>query len=209
MNNNPWLKIPLSDYENHMSSPEVCQLQMLNQIFKRVYVKYKSKNILIVGCTSGNGFEHVDFSATDKVVGIDINPDYLKIAENKYGNQNGKIELRCCDICNCKIEKDSFDLIHCGLVFEYAKPEDCIETLNEALKHKGILSVILQLPGEKHAKVSETEYSSLKKLESAINLVEPVNFKKLLQRFGIINFSDEIIRLKSGKEFYFGEFIKQ
>ena len=30
---NPWLEIPLSDYESHMSLPEVAQAQLLAGIF--------------------------------------------------------------------------------------------------------------------------------------------------------------------------------
>ena len=35
---NPWLDIPLDDYEGHMSSADVGQLQTLNKLFKEVVI---------------------------------------------------------------------------------------------------------------------------------------------------------------------------
>lgn len=38
---NPWLDIPLNDYEAHMSAPKVGQLQLLNNVLENVIKKYK------------------------------------------------------------------------------------------------------------------------------------------------------------------------
>ena|GEM_PF-2740959 len=37
---NPWLRIPASDYEGHMSSPNVAQQSFLAQTFKESLDKY-------------------------------------------------------------------------------------------------------------------------------------------------------------------------
>ena len=57
---NPWLTIPAEDYEAHMASPEVGQLQVLNQLFKMVLEEHRPESLAVLGCSTGNGFEHID-----------------------------------------------------------------------------------------------------------------------------------------------------
>src|SRR5215212_4712714 len=75
---NPWLAISDGDYVGHMSSPEVGQYDALNRIFRDVLVAVRPHSVLLLGCSSGNGLEHVDPCTTTSVVGIDINPSYLR-----------------------------------------------------------------------------------------------------------------------------------
>ena len=81
---NPWLTISAEDYEAHMASPEVGQLQVLNQLFKVVLEEHRPESMAVLGCSTGNGFEHIDPSTTRRVVGIDINPSYLAVARKRF-----------------------------------------------------------------------------------------------------------------------------
>ena len=50
---NPWKKILLSDYENHMSLESVAQLQALNRIMKEqfcIYEMLRKKRISMRNC---------------------------------------------------------------------------------------------------------------------------------------------------------------
>jgi len=76
---NPWLTIPAADYEAHMALPQVAQAQALNALMAAVLTQYAPKSLSVIGCTTGNGFEHIDTTHTRRVVGIDINPDYLAV----------------------------------------------------------------------------------------------------------------------------------
>lgn len=64
--NNPWLQIPASDYEGHMSSPNIAQQQFLAQTFQEVLSKYDSTFIAYLECTTGNGLEFVNSDVTKK-----------------------------------------------------------------------------------------------------------------------------------------------
>ena len=75
---NPWLSIPIDDYEGHMGSPAVAQLQPLSELFAGVLASSRPKSLAVFGCAAGNGFEHIDPSITERVVGVDINPAYLR-----------------------------------------------------------------------------------------------------------------------------------
>lgn len=78
---NPWLEISNSDYENHMT--EVGQAQALNSLTKYCLDKYLPKNFILLGCTTGNGFEHIKPEITKRVYAINIKPKYLDKTKEK------------------------------------------------------------------------------------------------------------------------------
>lgn len=205
---NPWLQISALDYEGHMSSPFVGQHQLLNDIFKDLLISLKPECVAVLGCATGNGFEHVDWNITNKLIGFDINPKYLRIVGERYPNDKYKIELRCCDISSCQLGKNEFDLIHCGLIFEYVSLKPALINIFNALKDMGIMSVILQLPNKELSSVSETKYSSLEKLTPIMNLLNKKEFIEESKREGFREIEGRVITIKNGKEFYFGQFRK-
>jgi hypothetical protein len=77
MDSNPWLHIPLEDYERHMSHHLVGQSTLLNVLTKKYLAAIKPEDVIFLGIAGGNGLEHVDNQITQRVVGIDINQDYL------------------------------------------------------------------------------------------------------------------------------------
>ncbi len=81
---NPWLRIPASDYEGHMGSPNVAQQSFLAQTFKESLDNHDSSTIALLGCSTGNGLEYVNNNATQRVTAIDINPEYLEILRQRY-----------------------------------------------------------------------------------------------------------------------------
>lgn len=84
---NPWKKIELSDYENHMSLENVYQLQILNKMMQEQFETYDINTIMILGIAGGNGLEHIDKSKIKKVYGIDVNQEFLIDCMAKIGYQ--------------------------------------------------------------------------------------------------------------------------
>lgn len=80
--NNPWEKVRLSDYENHMALDSVRQLQALNQMMKGQLNQYDVQSAMILGIAGGNGLEHIDVQKLHRVYGIDINKEYLTATQN-------------------------------------------------------------------------------------------------------------------------------
>ena len=68
---NPWLSIPLSDYEGHMSLPEVAQAGMLSREFEVLLRQYVPESVAILGCSGGSGFDRISPNVTSRVVGVD------------------------------------------------------------------------------------------------------------------------------------------
>ncbi|OGU62582.1 MAG: hypothetical protein A2V66_06530 [Ignavibacteria bacterium RBG_13_36_8] len=205
---NPWLEIPASDYEAHMSSPQVGQLQMLNEIFKDTVNRLQPISLCVLGCTTGNGFEHIDWTKTKRLAAIDINQEYLNIAKERFYDDSVDIEFRCVDVNSSAIGKNEFDLVHAALFFEYVDVESVLIKIFNALVKEGILSVVLQQPDEEHSAVTKTEFTSLEKLAPIMKLVEKEEFKKAAERTGLLEIESSNLELKSIKKFYIGKFIK-
>jgi SAM-dependent methyltransferase len=206
---NPWLTIPASDYESHMSSTEVGQLSVLNHTLADVLASFSPRSVAVLGCSTGNGFEHIDPNVTHRVVGIDLNPDYLDILARRHKHSLPGLELVCADLASCRFGAHSFDLIHGALIFEYVNPKSLLPELARWLRPDGVLSVVLQLPSPVSKMVSKTPYASLRSLESIMRLVEPSLFRDLAWRCGLAMFQSREVNLKLGKRFHVAYYRKR
>jgi ubiquinone/menaquinone biosynthesis C-methylase UbiE len=201
LNKNPWLVITASDYEGHMSSPNVGQLAFLSESFKFVLTETRPKSILVVGCTTGNGLEHVDFKVTVQVAAVDINESYLAVLRERFAASGDCVETICSDINSCRFYPESFDLIHCALLFEYVDVEETLTNIENWLAPEGRLSTILQLDDAQLGAVSETPFVSMKLLANSMNLIEPKQFDKMAYTAGLSLVAESIKELPSGKRF--------
>lgn len=57
---NPWEKIPLIDYENHMKLDSVMQLQVMNEMMKGQFETYPISSVMVLGVAGVNGLEHIE-----------------------------------------------------------------------------------------------------------------------------------------------------
>ena len=67
---NPWLAIPLADYEGHMASPAVGQAEMLADEFEALLKSHAPTAVALVGCAGGNGFDKAARAGVTRLVGI-------------------------------------------------------------------------------------------------------------------------------------------
>jgi spermidine synthase len=94
---NPWLEVPLGDYESHMSSAGVEQSAALSELFDEALAHCQPESVAVIGIAGGNGLDRIDSSVTRRVVGVDINPAYLDTVRQRYGHMRG-LELMCADL---------------------------------------------------------------------------------------------------------------
>ena len=205
---NPWLHIPASDYEGHMSSPHIAQQQFLVQIFQETLSKYDNSSIALLGCTTGNGLQFVNSTTTQKVTAIDINPEYLKILRQHYEGIVAGLEVIEANLETYSIGLSVYTFIFAGLIFEYIDPQILLPKIQNGLCENGILVTVLQLPSRKSAKVSESKYESLKTLEPVMKLVTPSQFTKIANTSGLRELETKIVSLASGKPFFIGTYKK-
>jgi len=200
---NPWLEIPADDYEGHMA--QVGQLQALDRILAEVLAEVRPARLALPGCTTGNGLEHVDSDVTELVLGIDLNPRYLRTLQRRFGALRG-LHLLCADLARCSFRPAVFDLVHAALLLEYVDPGAVVPEMARWLRPGGTLSVVLQLPSKESAPVSETPYTSLKALAPLLHLVPPEELERIATGCGLSLERSWRVPLPRGKAFWVGMF---
>ena len=71
------------------------------------------------------------------------------------------------------MEREAYDLVHAGLIFEYVEWPLLLPRVATALRPGGVLSVVLQVRSASSPAVTPTAFTSLRKLESQFRFVEP------------------------------------
>lgn len=204
---NPWLNIPASDYEDHMNSPKVDQLSFLANNFKESLEHYDCDTVALLGCATGNGLKHIKSERTSRVTAVDINPEYLKILRERYGNSIPGLEVIQDNLESCTLEDQAYSLIFTGLVFEYLEPLTLLKKIAKWLQFEGVLVTVLQLAA-KGSSVTKTSYASLESLKSIMSLIDPVQFKCIAADAGLREIEEKFMILDTGKSFYIGTYKK-
>ena len=201
---NPWLDVDLTDYVNHMSSPEVGQYQMINESFKTVLEKFTPHNIFVPGCTIGNGFEYINWKRVEKVTAIDVNPHFLKVLRERFPDK-AKLELIAGDFNLLAFKNRRYDLIFSALFFEYVEIKSTLHKFREMMNDTSILFSIIQLPDPDQSKVSKSKYKSLEKLAPHITLITTEEFTSEINQAGLKLINSTKITLANGKSFLLTE----
>lgn len=170
---NPWREIPAGDYIGHMSSQEVAQYQALNRNFAETLAVIRPSELLVLGCSVGNGFEHVDPLVTSRLVGVDLNPDYLQRVVERFSNREFALEVHCADLAEYSFEPAAFDLVYAALIFEYISWLELLPRVVASLRPGGVLSVVLQRPSRTSPAVTQTRFVTLRALETLFHFVDP------------------------------------
>jgi SAM-dependent methyltransferase len=201
---NLWLRIPASDYEAHMALPEVAQAQALSKLMASALKEYAPASLVVIGCTTGNGLEHVDPAHTRRVVGVDINAAYLAVLEARFAGKVPCLELIEADITAPDFGFDPVSMAFAALVFEYVDVAAALRNIARCLTPGAILVAVLQLPSPESAPVTSTRYKSLELLAPIMKLVSPSAFSDMCKRLGLQQIKTDSIPLKKGKAFFVG-----
>ena len=203
---NPWTVVPAADYERHMGPEGVDQLAPLSAIFQESYVAAQPDRLLLLGCTTGNGLEHVNPAVTQRIVGVDVNLQYLGIARQRYFHLGPRLELYCQEAEKFRATPGSFDLVHAALLFEYLHPEVLVRRIAEWLADDGTCSVVLQLPG---GEGPPAPTKTMQIIQKAMKLVPPDELTRLFEHYGLPRRRARTVALKHGKSFWVAAFGRQ
>jgi Methyltransferase domain len=170
---NPWLSIPLADYEGHMKSAEVRQLDVLSELFVEALGCCRPASVAVLGVAGGNGLEHIDSRVITRIVGLDVNPLYLDKVWRRHADKRG-LELHCVDLAEQVVDLEPVQLVHAALVFEHAGVDRYLENAISLVAPGGALSVVLQLPGEFEDSIAASRFPSIQKLNSHFSWIDSV-----------------------------------
>jgi SAM-dependent methyltransferase len=202
---NPWLALPLEDYEGHMGSAAVNQLAPLADLFGEALARLRPRSVAVLGVAGGNGLEHVDSTLTTRVLGIDVNPAYLAATKQRFPDLRG-LELHCADLQHDLLDVEPVALVHAALVFEHAGTERCLDNAVSLVSGGGHLSVVLQLPSEDQPVVTPSPFASMESLAGDFTFVDPHQLRRLLAQRELRLTHQSRLTLSTGKAFWSGYF---
>jgi len=204
---NPWLEIPLADYEGHMALAAVAQSGYLAQVLERLAATLEPRSVAVLGCAGGNGLDRLPPAQVRRVVGVDLNPGYLTAAQGRLQGRFRQLELHRLDLAREGGDFAPVDLVFAGLLFEYVPFASVLPRIRRMLNPGGHLGVVLQLPSADIPEVTPSPYVSLGRLEGHMMLVPPRPFEARAGKLGFVTRSSRTIVLDSGKAFQ--EFVFQ
>jgi len=203
---NPWLSIPLEDYERHMSHYQVGQSILLNSLTKKYLDEANPETAVFLGVAGGNGLEHIDKNITQSVIGIDINQDYLNTAFKRYKHTIASLQLVNLDIVKNTESICKADFIWAALVLEYTGIDKVLEFCTNNIREGGHLIVSIQSNNNKQS-VSPTGIDSIKKAGEIFSIVSPGNLLSKALETGFILIDKEENTLPNGKSIITFHFI--
>jgi hypothetical protein len=198
---NPWLNIPLDDYEGHMSLPAVGQAQMIAEQLDRAIARWTPSSIAVIGCAGGNGLEKIAAETVERVVALDVNPDYIELTRVRHAQRLPGLELVCANVQSESVMYSPVDLTYAALLFEYVDVNSTLKTLRRNSRPNAVLTTLLQLPHSSIHPVSPSPYKSLGSLASAMTLVAPEALCRAAVEVGFATADSTTIELPSGKRF--------
>lgn len=195
---NPWTKITLDDYENHMSLGSVRQLQALNSLMKDQLEAYPVDTAVILGVAGGNGLEHVSRDKYRKVYGIDINEDYLRAAQERHKDISDILQLEKIDLINEPELLPGADLVIADLLVEYIGYGSfvrCLDTIRP-----DYVSCVIQINTDCEEWVSDSPYlHAFDGLDEVHTQMEETSLDECMRSAGFIRLSSVTEGLPNGK----------
>jgi len=199
---NPWLTIPLHDYDAHMSLPAVGQAQMLAEELERLIRQLRPASLALIGCAGGNGLERIDVGGVGRILAVDVNPAYLQATAVRHAARLQTLELLCANVESEVLSFEPVDLLYAPLLFEYVDVAAALHTLSRNCLPGGRLVTILQLPSPSQPLVSPSPYRSLDALSSVMRLLPPEHFRDCAAAAGFVEQATRTITLPTGKQFW-------
>ena len=197
----PWLTIPLDDYEGHMSLPAIGQAQMIADQLDCALERWAPTRVAVIGCAGGNGLDRIEGRSIERLVAVDVNPDYIERTRARYAKRLACLETVCADVQSESLTYGPVDFTYAALLFEYVGLIPTLKTLRRNSRPDAALTTVLQLPHSTIDAVSSSRYKSLRSLASVMTLLAPELLCKAAADVGFTVADSTNIELSSEKRF--------
>jgi trans-aconitate methyltransferase len=162
---------------------------------------YGPSSVAILGCAGGNGFERLVDTSVSRVVGVDINLQYIEEARQRYAGHVPGLEWVVGDIQTASRLFEPVDFIYAALVFEYIDVARSMSFLQRHCKPKGVLAVLSQVPHETLPEVTPSPYTSLQLLEPRMHLLSREELQRHATQTGFTPEDSRNVLSPGGKQF--------
>lgn len=190
-----------------MGPAGVRQLRALAELFERALDCCRPESVAVLGVAGGNGLERIDCGVTKRIVGVDINQQYLDEVQRRFGALPG-LELHCRDLAEREFQLAPVKLVHAALLFEHVGLAAPLENALSLVAPEGRFSVVLQLPSEEEPGVASSSYTSIHTLKQNFRLIAIGELQRLLEQKGFRLIEQEGRHLLAGKAFWLGVFTR-
>jgi hypothetical protein len=199
---NPWLEIPLADYEAHMAHPAVDQARLLAEELRGMLRTYRPHSVAIIGAAGGNGLDQIDASVTTRTVAVDINPEYAAELKRRYAHKILGLEVQVTDIESSRLQVLPVEFVYAALLLEYVDLHRGLAGLRSLCVPLGLLATVTQLPSPSVAPVTPSPYSSLQRLSPSMQLVSSESLEAAARVVGFSLQASHQVSSAAGKSFF-------
>ena len=114
----------------------------------------KGKTVLCVGCGTGEECEHLKSLGAKKVVGIDISPGLIEVAQQSYPD----LDFRVMDMEKISFTANTFNFVYSSLTMHYVKSwTKVLSGVKKVLKKNGIFLFSTHHPVKWGAEIHKTK----------------------------------------------------
>jgi SAM-dependent methyltransferase len=184
-----------------MACADVAQASLLAEVFSTVLRRFRPASVAIIGCAGGNGFDRIDPHTTTRVVGLDINPEYLEATAQRYSDNFTELVLRNADVAGVELNLAPVDLSYAALILEYVDVAAALRNLLAICREAGHLVVVLQLPSAALPAITPTAVPTIMRLAPVMNLVDPLALVEVAGGIGFALRESTSVTSGAGKQF--------
>jgi ribosomal-protein-alanine N-acetyltransferase len=205
---NPWIRIDLAAYEEHMGAEGVLQTQALNGITAEQLAGAHGR-VALLGAAGGNGLEHVDPAFIEKIYAVDINGKFLEACRERYARLGGALETVCLDLSEEGAALPACNMMICNLIVEYLGARRFAGLMGASCAGGCTVSCVIQ---KSRGSAFVSESPAAKKLESLEPLHRDIGEEELtdeMKKAGFDAVFKKAYPLPNAKEFVRIDFQKQ
>jgi hypothetical protein len=186
---NPWLAIPLDDYERHMSLPTVGQSNVLRDVRPRRSPRAGRARWRCSAAQAATG--STAFRRTSSASSASTS---MRTTSPRRG------AATIADVEREPLPFAAVELVYAALLFEYVAPPAVPPAIAARLTRGGTLVAVLQLPSAVHA-VTPSPYTSLSALAEVLTLVAPAELDRAAIAAGFTPLAATTVEASGGKRF--------
>ena len=184
-----------------MAAANVNQASLLAEVFSSVLRRYRPASVAVIGCAGGNGFDRLDPRTTTRVVGLDINPQYLDATAKRYADAFRELVLHNADIAGDELHLEPVDLSYAALILEYVDVAAALRNLLSICREAGHLVAVLQRPSSPLPAITPTIVPSILGLAAVMKLVDPLALVEVARGIGFALRESTSVTSSTGKQF--------
>ena len=104
--------------------------------------RWATTSIAVIGCAGGNGLDKVAGRTVERVVAVDVNPDYIEQTRARYAQRLLGLELVCADAQSESLFYGAVDFTYAALLFEYVGALSTLKTLKRSSRPSAVVGWI-------------------------------------------------------------------